>query len=330
MSSCRTSQLPWDDGAWAENDTDWARGCRLLQGWWRSQISGGSVGAGLSTPVGSRPPKLVVSMLPPEHARLNFLSDQAWKAFDSWASDGAGLVGGDRAQRNLMSSQPLAFNLFGPFIDEPGPLVPWLRTVDPDASDVEELRLEWAPPARETFGGGSAFDVFVAYSAGAERRMLGIECKYAENLSKTSIKSILRHRYTEGRRAGQRPPSYEHYQSYTEDSGLWKPQAAQHLDVAPLRQFWLNSLLAQRVAEVRGFEFGTSVVLACQHDLAAWSATRDVRAHLVDPAGLRWYSYEALLGTLRDQAWAPEFVRRYLDFSPISNQLAQDDPRALK
>lgn len=266
-------------------------------------------------------------MLPSDHARLNFLSDEAWVTFESWAGDGAGLVGDDRARRNLLSSQPLAFNLFGPFTNNPDPLLPWVRTVDPDADTVQAVRLEWAPPKSETFGGGSAFDAFVVYAAGDSHRLLGIECKYAETLAQTSIKSILRHRYAEGPHAGMRPPSYVKYQSYVEDSGRWKASAAEHLDVPNLRQFWLNTMLAQRVAEKDGFEFGTSIVLTCQHDRDAWSATRDVRTWLTNPADLRWYSYEALLGTLRDQVWAPEFVRRYLDFSPVAHHLAPDDPR---
>jgi hypothetical protein len=266
-------------------------------------------------------------MLPPDAAQLNFLSDPARHAFDSWAGKGAGLVSDDRARRNLLSSQPLAFNAFGPFINNPRPLLPWLRTVDPDASDMASVRLEWAPPKQETFGGGSAFDVFVTYRAGASRRMLGIECKYAEDLSKTSIKSIRDYRYKKGPRVGQRPPSYVQYESFTDGSGHWKPNAADQLDVPRLRQFWLNTMLCQRVAETRGYESQISLVLTCQHDTAAWAATRDVRAQLANPAELKWYSYEALLGTLTHLDWASEFVRRYLNFSPVLDHLAPDDPR---
>jgi hypothetical protein len=326
MSDERTPYLPWHHPAWAEDDTEWARGCRLLQGWWRSQLEG-PVAAGLSTAVGGRPQKLVVSMIPAENAHMNFLSDGARQAFESWATDGAGLVGDDRARRNLMSSQPLAFNLFGPFVTDGSPLLSWIRTIDTDATDVVEVRLEWAPPRNTTFGGGSAFDVFISYSAETAQRFLGIECKYAENLASSSIKSIVKHQYTNGPRKGQRPESYVNYEDYTQTSGHWKPGASDHLDTARLRQIWLNVMLAQRVSETREYDGGTSVMLTCQDDHGAWAATREVRRHLTQPAQLRWTSYEALLGTLHGVEWAPQFVNRYLNFGPVREHLGLDDPR---
>ena len=326
MSDERTPQLPWDHPAWVEDDTEWARGCRLLQGWWRSQLEG-PVAAGLSTPVGGHPQKLVVSMLSAEDAPRNFLSDDARQAFESWATDGAGLVGDDRARRNLMSSQPLAFNLFGPFVTNGSPLLPWVRTIDTDATEIGEVRLEWAPPRHTTFGGGSAFDAFISYRTENGQRFLGIECKYAENLASSSIKSILKHRYAKGPREGQRPASYIEYENYTKTSGHWNRGASDHLDTTRLRQMWLNAMLAQRVGETSDLGGGTSVMLSCQHDHGAWAATRDVRRHLTEPAQLRWTSYEALLGTLHAVDWAPQFVKRYLDFAPVREHLGPDDPR---
>ena len=101
------------------------------------------------------------------------------------------------------------------------------------------------------------------------------------------------------------------------------------LDASKLRQFWLNTMLAQKVVDVGGYERGTSVVMACSHDRAAWSATRDVRAQLEAADSLRWAPYEALVGTLHNYEWTSEFVRRYLNFSPVADQLAERDPRRL-
>jgi hypothetical protein len=266
-------------------------------------------------------------MLPESAWQKNFLTAAALEGFESWSKSGTGLMDKERGRRNLLSSQPLAFNLFGPFLEAPGALLAWVRTVDTDATAVINVRLEWAPASHETFGGGSAFDVFVGYEAQAESRFLGIECKYAEDLSKSSIKSIRNFTYPDGPKAGERRPSYVKYEHHTKHSGSWKAGATDRLDVPQLRQFWLNTMLAQKVVDVGLCDSGTSVVLACQADEAAWAATAAVRAELADRAQLKWASYEALIGTLHQLDWAQGFVRRYLDFAPVRHLLTPNDPR---
>jgi hypothetical protein len=81
------------------------------------------------------------------------------------------------------------------------------------------------------------------------------------------------------------------YEHHTKHSGSWKTGATDRLDVPQLRQFWLNTMLAQKVVDVGSYDSGTSVVLACQEDEAAWAATAAVRAELADSAQLKWASY---------------------------------------
>ena len=194
----------WDSPHWHEpSDDRWRRRLRRHQGWWRATHT--DLGPG---PVkgGTRP---VVSMLPHGVGLTpNLLTDQAVEAAEESLTrlegkSGRGLIDRDRLERNLLSSQPLAFNLFGHLRATPDALLPWVRTIDAAASVVTAVKLEIAPT--RTPIGGSAFDAFVTYvRTDGSQGFLGIECKYAETLA-----------------AAQREPAGEKYRAATERSA-WK------------------------------------------------------------------------------------------------------------
>ena len=227
-----------------------------------------------------------------------------------------GLVHEDRLRRNLLSSQPLTFNLFGQLQANAATLLPWIQTFDPEAREVTGIRIEWAPDKAEHFGGGSAFDAFVEYETETdERGFVAVECKYAEDLSKSDVKNV-------------RPV----YVAWTLEKDQWHSGAVESLDQPGLRQFWLNTLLAQSVL-ASDYARGYAVVLSCGGDAAAADAVGKVRAQLVEPAFLRWCSYEELLSTIHAtelSAWKEQFTARYLDFSPVAAWLKPDDPRQPK
>jgi hypothetical protein len=300
----------WDHVRWRERDNSWAAGCRWLQSYWRAHE--------LALPPGEhsakRPNRLVVSMLPQSADRgANFLGPDVLVAVDSRLAEGnhSGIIDEDRLLRNLLSSQPTCFNLFGPFADDPSPLLSWVQTIDPEAERIHHVRFEWAPDGKRHFGGRSAFDAFVEYFAGG-RRFLGIECKYAEDLAASSIKVR------------------EPYIAFTDASSDWREGASRRLDVPRLRQFWLNTLLAQSLVERdETYERGTVIVVACRADQSAYGATALVRTELHAPdAWLRWCPYEEVLDAIRGhEEWADRFRRRYLDFGPVAHLLSLDDPR---
>lgn len=304
----------WDDRSWAEHDTPWTAGCRWLQAWWRHHELGLAPGARRPTD----PDRLVASMLPfdaPTDA--NFLTADIASSVRARLAEGnhSGIIDSDRLMRNLLSSQPTCFNLFGPFVDEPDALLGWVRTIDQAADTVTGARFEWAPPRLDHFGGGSAFDALVTYgTTNGDNRFLGVEVKYAENLEESSITV--------------RDP----YREYTEANGLWREGAAGRLDTPRLRQFWLNTLLGQSlVKRGTGFQAGTVVIVAPGADRSAAAATDAVRTELIDPdQWLRWSPYEAVLAAVDDQdAWKRRFRQRYLDFSPVRHLLFAHDPRVV-
>lgn len=169
------SSDPWDGERWKErNDNQWTAGCRWLQTWWRHHD--------LALPPGpissSRPERLVASMLPLDAPTgSNFLSPAAAQAVRVRVAEGnhSGIIDQDRLNRNLLSSQPACFNLFGPFVSAPDELIGWVHSIDRDAVRVTGVRFEWAPPRADHFDGGSAFDAFLTYEGpGDGQRFLGV------------------------------------------------------------------------------------------------------------------------------------------------------------
>lgn len=316
--------LPWDHpDLQVSGDTGWRAGCRLLQTWWRQEHLGlAEYGPRDRPKTPDAPQRLVGSMLPlnPNPPASNFLTPEVVaeveyrRARKGWG----GMVQPDRLQRNLLSSQPLCFNLFGYLKHHPDALLTWVRTVVPHADEVTEVRIEWAPPRELHFGGGSAFDALIIYRADDKLGFLGIETKYAELLGEKPIIVA--------------PDSA--YVVATDRWGHWKPDSFQHLRKRRPVQFWLNTLLAQSCVlhAEEGFAEGSVVVMACDADADALEATTEVRDRLHDPnRWLRWCSYEALLDTIAGdhevKDWATSFRTRYLDTRPISALLDPDDLR---
>jgi len=302
----------WDDPRWAERDTSWAAGCRWLQAWWRHHM--------LELPVGtrSRDPdsRLVASMLPVgADEGANFLGDDVLSAVQGRVSEGdhSGIIQRDRLFRNLLSSQPACFNLFGPFVTDPAGLLGWVEALDAEAVAVDAVRFEWAPDRDRHFGGGSAFDAFVDYTTEqGGRRFVGVECKYAEDLSRSAM------------------TVRDVYKEFTNAHEAWRQGAADRLDEPRLAQFWLNTLLAQSLVQREdAYESGTVVVVACQSDHAAHEATDAVRFELEDPdLWLRWTPYEHVLSHVSGHdRWVDEFRARYLDFTPVRHRLKPGDTR---
>lgn len=302
----------WDDPRWVESDTAWAGGCRWLQSWWRAHELRAEPG-----PLSASNERLVCSMLPLDcGTEANFLDGDIAAAVRTRLSEGehSGIITEDRLYRNLLSSQPACFNLFGPFVNCPNDLLGWVRTLDPAAAEVRAVRFEWAPDRTAHFGGGSAFDAFLDYATGSGGpRFIGVECKYAENLAQSSIRVR------------------DVYVDFTNGSPHWQTGAAQVLNEKRHRQFWLNTLLAQSLVE-RGaglYEAGFVAVVALGADTSAVQATDAVRNQLVEPdRWLRWSPYESVLAAVTGHdEWKQRFTRRYVDFEPVAHLLGRRDPR---
>ncbi|HVV38365.1 MAG TPA: hypothetical protein VHC63_17280 [Acidimicrobiales bacterium] len=300
---------PWDSPKFAEKtDNEWTAGCRWLQSWWRQQE--GHLAGELSQAI-ERP---VASMLPlgtkPER---NFYGANVVRAMDERILNGTDIPMNtlDKLFRDLLSSQTAITNLLGEFFLKPDELLPWIHTIDPDATAVTEIRFLWAPKKKLAVGGGAPFSAFVDYYAGSSFRFLAVDAVYAENLADTKI--------------SVRPT----YVDYTEASPLWRDGASRRLDRPNLRQFWLNAMLCQSLVEKDIYDTGRLVVMAVATDPDAHVAADLVRGELYDESLLVWSPMDAAVDALAPARpkWAEWFRRRYLDFAPVQHLLANNDPR---
>jgi len=280
---------------------------RLLQSWYRQTV--------LIAPAGRHRGKYRGNQILPEwlsnHPNANFLTKEvidyvAERVPEVLAQGGA--IEETRLMGNLLSSQPLCFNLFGHLRAYPEHAATVLSaTFDLDIDKIETIEVEWAPDPSLHLDDKTAFDAYVQYttSSGA-RGFIGVETKYTENFTQ---------------QAYDRPE----YRRVTEDpANGFKPGAADVLKAKATNQLWRNALLVASVRKLEGFDHGHVAVLACQEDRALTGAVRRLEAQLEDPGSLlRVGNFQELIAEA-DQIpelsdWASAFHSRYLDLSQISD-----------
>ena len=279
---------------------------RALQSWYRESILGvepGRHGSG----------RLVGSLLPKQRASdgLNFLDQQvasyAKRRAEQVLKDG-GTLDRDRLFRNLLSSMPLCFNLFGQLgAEQPAAARVLGAMLGLEIATIDQVLVEHAPPAAKAMlEDRTAFDAFVTYTTPTGAKgFVGVETKYTEPFSPRP----------------HRPDHYQRLPAYRVAG--FRPGAAERLGGAATNQLWRNTLLAAATRQTSDYDLGHAVVIAGRDDPAAWRAVAAVQAELHDPDGmLRSVSLERLVEQCRLQpslaGWAAQFRRRYLDLSPIA------------
>ena len=302
-----TIQPAWNDPSLAvKSDAAWRAQYRRLQSWYRETV--------LRTPPGAdRGGTTRANMLPADavdkNPELNFLDEEIAayvleRAPRVIAEKGA--LDLDRLRRNMLSSMPLCFNLFGALRRYPTAAARGLGSVlDLNIEEILEIEVEWAPDPNAHLGDRTAFDAFVRYrTAGGRRAFLGVETKYSESFS---------------------PKRYarERYDALTRDPASgFKPGAERRLAAPATNQLWRNALLAHSLRSTDEFDEGRVVVLSCRGDAGAERAIAGLSAELRDPpALLRSATYEELVAAFDSEpelsSWAAEFRRRYLDLTPV-------------
>jgi len=171
--------------------------------------------------------------------KSNFLTDNIKQLVTVQIADSKSkgkLISEPRIWNNLLSSQPLCFNLFGELHYDMNLATSYFKKLFPDRIDkVLAVDFEHSPGRRDArfTGDRSAFDVFVEYSKGNKRGFIGIEVKYAESLkeeTKDKAKSIFE----------------SHKNKYIEltTSDYFKSDSIDSLCKAPVSQIWRDHLLS--------------------------------------------------------------------------------------
>ena len=309
------TRMAWDDPSVAvASDSARTAAYRRLQSWYREvQLGVTEAGVGANgKPVGS--------MLPKEAARrqpdLNFLVPAAHAHAELRIREvqaEGGTLEEDRLRRNLLSSMPLCFNLFGAVGERPGFLELIRRLVDPEAVEVVGVVCEWAPrPASRYLGDRSAFDALVTYDVpGGKRRFLGVETKYIEPFSAVAYQR-------------------DEYRRVAEQCGWFRHDTTTALSAAATNQLFRTLLLAAACEGDPGFDHGEVLLLTLEDDTRARRAVAAVRGHLVDQRRLHHLSYEEVVSAataVRDPfllGWASRFAHRYLDPTSVGNGRVPD------
>lgn len=288
----------WNDPALAVNsDSRRTAKYRLLQSRWRETVLGEAPGVSSSgQPVGS--------MLS-ENARLGaqwltpHIGDYVERRLPDARAEHAA-VEEQRLQRNLLSSQPMCFNIFGHLAAYPDASARVLsKVLNREILSVNDVLVEHTPVASRELGDRSAFDAFVTITTPAGLEFVGVETKYTEPFS-------------------QKPYERDSYLTASEDLDGWLLPGSYQALVAPAtNQLWRTVLLAQLTSMAPdGFVDGSVVVLAAHDDTGATEAVAGVRSQLRNPDRLQSVVLDALVSAALDEPdlemWAQLFNARYL------------------
>jgi hypothetical protein len=317
-------QLSWSDPrlSVASDNRRTAR-YRLLQSWYREQVLTAEYGEyrvnGVMRPLGSLLAVEDVVARP----WLNFLTPTA----ASYALERARIVqasGGtiDKARlaRNMLSSLPMSFSIFGELRSTGDRGLDVVRAfLDPHAVQVDVMECCWRP-AVDVLGDRSGFDAaVVTVRADGSRHLVGIELKYTEPFNRTIYNS-------------------DGYRQVHEHSGWFHPGTARPMVSPTTNQLWRTNLLAAACVhrEVMGVSSAAVVVMCLGEDPDAARALAGVSAALRDPREhCRIVSLESFVAGVREglgpnEEWADAFSTRYLDPPTIFAELPDDDSEILE
>jgi hypothetical protein len=283
-------------------DEPYQRIFRVRQARWR-ELAGLPIGDHRGVPLGSR--------LAMPHARdtlANYLTDNIRSIVRAEVVDGdrrvGKLYGEPRIFNDLLSSQPMCFNLFGEMALD---LALASRVFNALTSGrierVTRIGFEHSPgrgDAKYT-GDRSAFDVFVEYRRTAGKRgFLGIEVKYHENMK-------------------DRPGEHrDRYDEIATAMGCFEPGGLTRLRERPLQQVWRDHLLAgSLLLDVgAGYDEGVFVFLYPSENVRCLAAVEAYAACLLPgcTSFVPW-TLEAVVAAVhaaRAGAWIGDFAGRYL------------------
>jgi hypothetical protein len=215
-----------------------------------------------------------------------------------------------RIWKNLLSSQPLAFNLFGELADNLGLTTRVFQDLFPDrkVKNIREIKFEHSPGRNNPkyTGDKSAFDVFIQYKdESKEDCFFGIEVKYSEALNDVPSKGNAR------------------YEEVAKEAGIFKPETIQVLKERPLQQIWRDHLLALSMFKSNNdYKRGDFIYLFPSGNVKCWQAIEKYQATFKpgQETFFRTLTLEAMVAAIKKYSaknWIRDFEERYLNFDRI-------------
>lgn len=284
-------------------DSEFTSRMRLHQSWYRSEV--------LRVPFGTGPGRTNTNhygnMLDAAAAAqgANFLTPQIFEVAKRRIAESSG-VEPFRCLHNMLSSQPMCFNLFGPLVDDLELATRVLRATFPgEVEKVEQVAIEHAPqPIADYLGDGTSFDAFIDYlRPDGSRAFLGIETKLTDQFS---AQSYDRPRYRE---------LTEHADS------AWLVTSWPNLADIRWNQLWRNQLLVQAILQHKTSSYAAGRLMLVRHPLdeACSVIVKEYRSMLarsdsfidmpLDALVAKW---EPTLAEMGERVWMDRFIARYV------------------
>jgi hypothetical protein len=293
--------------------SDFQRRARVLQALWRVEQGfdcGEHRHKGAARPLGSRLP------MPWAQERLaNFLSENIRsvvrsEVLDPRRSQGK-LFGKPRIFNDLLSSQPLCFNLFGELCFDLPLASRLVRELTRGRfHEVVAVAFEHSPSRSDSkySADRSAFDVFLeCKTASGGRGFVGVEVKYHENLL--------------GKAADHRG----RYDEIAKMMDCFGPDPDDLRKRSPLQQIWRDHLLCGIVRATDGYDDALFVILYPAANDHCSRAIQSYNALLTNTDSFASWTLEEVLGRLMatdSRGWAQQVFERYCDFAKIERALA--------
>lgn len=283
--------------------SDFQRKARILQSIWREERSYG---------IGEYRGKKRGNFLPMPWAQetlSNYLSDTIKQVvrdevIDS--HDANKLYCKPRIFNNLLSSQPLCFNLFAELKADLQLASKVFNALSPDRiKEVTKIEFEYSPGRRDPkyTGDRSASDVYVEFlNESGKKGFVGIEVKYHENLQNKP--AVMRQRYFE----------------IASQMGCFKSNAMEQLQQKPLEQIWRDHMLAGSILQADDFDDGFFVFLYPKDNNHCSQAIKDYRNCLTDSKTFEAWLIEDVVSTIEQftqDRWIHLLYDRYLDFDKL-------------
>jgi hypothetical protein len=220
----------------------------------------------------------------------------------------------DRLWNNLLTSQALVFNLFGPFKQNLALATAVMRWLVPDlVGEVTGVRFEHSPGRGQPrfIADHTAFDVLLHCTTPRGRSaFVAIEVKYSEAP------------------AGLASPARPRYDALSREAGVFRDPDAPALRYAPIEQFWREQLLVTALLNTGAYQDGRLLVIAPAANTDCQTAITRYRTELIsdDPAETRFQAvtlddFATAIGCAGADTLAGRLTERYLDFEPVHQAL---------
>lgn len=243
----------------------------------------------------------------------NFLTNKIFELVKKLVnnnSDKKKVIQEPRIWTNLLSSQPMAFNMFGELVENLDLCKKIFDELYPETEIKEILRIEFEySPERKSekyTNDNSAFDVFIEFmNISNEKCFFGIEVKYSENLN-------------------DKPSSHKYeYVVVADKSMIFKKESLESLKEKPIQQIWRDHLLALSMfKKSNDYKIGYFIYLYpsenknCRIGVEKYKETFNESVE----SYFKPLTLERLVGVVKKYCtdnWINEFENRYLNFDKI-------------